>query len=141
MRVQLIRIGMHYLRARCALAKAVAAGSSSSRLYLAAAKRDAHRIERERMPWGDALARLIHAGVATGRGHWPEAAAQLNAAIAGLEASDMRYLAAIARRRLGELTGGDQGPALINEVNSWMRVQKVRNPDRFAATFLPDLRC
>jgi hypothetical protein len=137
MRVQLIRIGMRHLRARCALAKAVAAGAGHSRPYLASAERDAQKLERERMPWGDALAHLIRAGVASGRGDRPEAMARLKAAIDGLEANDMRYLAAVARRRLGELTGGDEGRMRVEEVNSWMSGQNIRNPDRFTAMLAP----
>ena len=33
----------------------------------------------------------------------------------------------MARRRLGELIGGDAGRLLIDEVNSWMTDQKIRN--------------
>src|SRR5262249_56040263 len=83
MRVQLIRIGMHHLRARCALAKAVAVGPPHSQPYLVSAERDARRLERERMPWGAALAHLIRAGVATGRGDRREAMARLKAAMDG----------------------------------------------------------
>jgi tetratricopeptide (TPR) repeat protein len=137
MRVQLIRIGMRHLRARCALAKAVASGAGNSRPYLASAERDARRLERERMPWGEALAHLIRAGVANGRGEGREALARLEAAMSGLEAQDMRYLAAVARRRLGELRGGDEGRMLIDQVNSWMSTQSIRNPDRFTAMLAP----
>jgi tetratricopeptide (TPR) repeat protein len=140
MRVQLIRIGMRHLRARCALAKAVTVGAAHSRPYLASAESDARRLEREHMPWGEALAHLIRAGVATGRGDRPEAVAQLSQAMAGLEANDMLYPAAVARRRLGELVGGDEGQALIEQVNSWMTAQRIRNPDRFTAMLAPGFR-
>jgi hypothetical protein len=49
----------------------------------------------------------------------------------------MRYLAAVARRRLGELKGGDEGRMLIDQVNSWMSTQSIRNPDRFTAMLAP----
>jgi hypothetical protein len=137
MRVQLIRIGMHHLRARCALAKAVAVGPSHSQRYLASAESDARRVEHERMPWGDALAQLIRAGVASSRGDRPEARARLSAGIAGLEATDMLYPAAVARRRLGELTGGDAGRTLLEQVNTWMSAQNVCNPDRYTAMLSP----
>jgi hypothetical protein len=129
---------MRHLRARCALAKAVA--SDDPRPYLAAAGRDARRLEREKMAWGEGLARLIRAGVAAGRGDTPGAVSRLNAAVAGLEANDMRYPAAGARRRLGALLGGDEGRALIAEVNSWMTSQGIRNPDRFTAMLAPGFR-
>ena len=84
MRVQLIRIGMRHLRARCALAKAVAVGigTGDAQALLDAAERDARRVERESMPWGNALAQLIHAAVAAGRGDRAGAAARLEAAVA-----------------------------------------------------------
>jgi tetratricopeptide (TPR) repeat protein len=140
MRVQLIRIGMRHLRARCALAKAASAAAGQAGPYLGFAERDAQRLERERMPWGNALAHLIRAGVAAARGARPEAIAQLHAAVAGLEANDMCYPAAVARRRLGELIGGDEGQTLTGQVNSWMSAQKVRNPDRFTAMLAPGFR-
>jgi hypothetical protein len=92
------------------------------------------------MPWGEALAHLIRAGVATGRGDRPEAITRLGAAMGGLEANDMRYPAAVARRRLGELTGGDEGRTLIDQVNSWMSAQNIRNPDRYTAMLAPGFR-
>jgi hypothetical protein len=138
MRVQVIRIGMRHLRARCALARAVAVPDPEP--FLAAAERDAGRLEREKMAWGDALAQLIRAGVAAGRGDEPGAVARLNAAMAGLEAGDMRYPAAGARRRLGELIGGDEGRALLAQVNSWMTAQKIGDPDRYTAMLAPGFR-
>jgi tetratricopeptide (TPR) repeat protein len=137
MRVQLIRIGMRHLRARCALAKAVSVSTGERGPYLASAERDARRVERERMAWGRGLALLIRAGVATGRGDRAQAIAWLDAAVVDLEANDMRYPAAVARRRLGELKGGAEGRALIDDVNAWMSAQKIRDPDRFAAMLAP----
>jgi hypothetical protein len=141
MRVQLIRIGMHQLRARCALAKAITVSTGDSRTFLAVAEGDARRLERERMPWGKALAQLIRAGVAACRGNRTESIARLQAAETGLEASDMRHLAAVARRRIGELTGGEEGRVVVEEVNSWMSAREIRNPDRFAAMLAPGFRC
>jgi hypothetical protein len=142
MRVQLIRIGMRHLRARCAVAKAVAVGigTGKARALLDTALRDARRVERESMPWGNALAQLIHAAVAAGRGDQAEAAARLEAAAAQLDSSDMCNLAAVARRRHGELIGGDLGRALIDEGNSRMTAQKVQNLDRYTAMLAPGFR-
>jgi tetratricopeptide (TPR) repeat protein len=146
MRVQVIRIGMHQLRARCALAKAIAVGASgdrdnsAARPLLAAAERNAKLLERERMLCSAALAHLIRAGVAAARGDRPGAVDQLNAAISGLAACDMNNLATVARRHLGELIGGAEGQALIAEVNSSMTAQKIRNPDRYSAMVAPGFR-
>jgi hypothetical protein len=138
LRVQVIRIGMRHLRARCALAKASA--SPDPRPYLAAADRDARRLLREKMPWGEGLAQVIRAGVAAGRGDTPGAVARLTAALSSLEANDMRYPAAGARRRLGTLLGGVEGRALIDQVDTWMTSQGIRNPCRFTAMLAPGFR-
>jgi hypothetical protein len=142
MRVQLIRLGMRHLRARCALAKAVAVGigTSEAESLFDAALRDARRVERESMPWGNALAELIHAAVAAGRGDRTRAAATLEAAVAHLESCDMRNLAAAARRRHGELIGGDLGRALVDQGNSRMTAQKIQNMDRYTAMLTPGFR-
>ena len=139
MRVQLIRLGMRHLRARCALAKAVAAGTSAgdARALFGAAERDARLMERESMPWGDALAQLVHAAVSAGRGDREGAAARLSVAEALLAACDMLNLAAVARRRRGALMGGDVGRALVDEVNSWMITQNIQNRDRYTAMLTP----
>ena len=61
LRVQFIRTSMHFLRARAALAAAVAVRRSrpaEARSLLAVARRAARRLERERMPCPTAYARL-----------------------------------------------------------------------------------
>ena len=50
---------------------------------------------------------------------------------------DMALHAACARRRLGELTGGDEGRTLIAAANEWMRGQEIKNPERMAAVIAP----
>jgi tetratricopeptide (TPR) repeat protein len=142
MRVQLIRLGMRLLRARCALAKAVAVGigTGEAQALLDAALRDALRVERESMPWANALVKLIHAAVAAARGDRARATATLEAAVANLESCDMRNLAAVARRRHGELIGGDLGRALIDQGNFRMTAQKIQNLDRYTAMLAPGFR-
>jgi hypothetical protein len=133
---------MRHLRARCAVAKAAAlgTGSAAARPLLDGAEHDARLLERERIAWAAALAQLIHAAVAAGRGETAAAIARLSAAVAGLEAADMRQMAAVARRRLGELKGGAEGSALVAQMNAWLTAQKVRNPDRYAAMSVPGFR-
>jgi hypothetical protein len=49
----------------------------------------------------------------------------------------MRLFAAVARRRLGETLGGDQGSQLVEEADVFMRRQAVRAPERFTYMLVP----
>jgi hypothetical protein len=63
----------------------------------------------------------------------------LCAAEDGFTAAEMDGLAAAARRRRGELLGGDKGCELVEAADEWMRGQGVRNPARFAALYAPGI--
>jgi hypothetical protein len=131
--LQKIRILFYERRARCALA--AAAEATRKQPLLRAAERDARRLEREGMPWSRALACPIKAGVAASRGDRSRAATLLAQAVTELEAVDMNLYAASARRRLGELIGGDEGRAHIDRADSWMREQTIQDPKRMADVF------
>ena len=138
LRVQYCRIIMYGLRARAALAAAPPGDAGKSLRAHAAA--DARRLERERMPWPDALAGLLHAGLAAARGDREAARVQLTAAAAAFDAVDLALHAAVARRRLGRLLGGDEGRALIVAADVWMAGQTIRNPERMTALLAPGFR-
>jgi tetratricopeptide (TPR) repeat protein len=127
LRVQTVRIFMHHLRARSALAAAEASSAARHKL-LRAAERDAHRIRRERNTWSQPMADILEAGIAVLRGQTPRAQSLLAAATAGFDATHMSLFAAAARRRQGELLGGDAGSKLIQESDRWMAQQHIRNP-------------
>jgi serine/threonine protein kinase len=135
LRVQQVYIFFLHLRARCALA--AAAGSKDPGPFLRAAERDARLLRHERMPWADALADLVEAGVALRRGDPGRAAGYLRAAVCGCDAGSMRLYAAAARRCLGQLVGGDEGRALTAEADAWTAGQNVRNRERMTALVLP----
>jgi hypothetical protein len=135
LRVQQVGIFLTHLRARAALAAAAAAADPGP--LLRAAEQDARRLRRERMPWADALAQLVLAGVSLGRGDSERARGSLRAAITGCDATAMRLHAAAARRCLGRLLGGDAGRALVAEAEAWMAGQNVRNPERMTALLAP----
>jgi hypothetical protein len=91
----------------------------------------------EKMPWTSALALLISAGVAAGRGA-PERAVSLYAdAAVALDRVDMAHYAQMARFRHGELIGGEEGKALVDNANSWMTAQTIKKPERWAAMLAP----
>ncbi len=52
-------------------------------------------------------------------------------------AADMALHAACARRRQGEVLGGEAGRGLVARADAWMTEQKIRNPERMAAMLAP----
>jgi serine/threonine protein kinase/tetratricopeptide (TPR) repeat protein len=136
-RIQGIRINATNLRARCALGAAAGASGRERRRLLASAAHDARRLEREQLPWSDALARLLHAGVAAGGGALAEVVPRLRHGVAGLEAARMGLYAATARRRLGEALGGEEGRSLVAAADAAMRAIGVRDPAAIATVFAP----
>ncbi len=133
-RVQLVRIEMRYLRARAALAAAaLAQGERMGRT----AEADARSIASERTAWGQALASLVQAQVAVLVREPERAARLLRSAIEQLEAASMALHATVARRRLGELLGGNEGAGMVVAADAWMREHGVRDPDRMAALLAP----
>ena len=136
--VQSVRINSLHLRARSAIAAAARrAGAGELETYLRVAARDAGRIEREDMPWGNALARLLRAGVASSRRQPEVAAPLLESAERELDAADMALHAAVARRCRGKLTGGESGNSLVGDADAWMSGQGIQNPERMAAMLAP----
>ncbi len=135
--LQIIRIMMLNLRARIALAVYRQGGVQDPHMLLRAAERDASSVEREKTAWGNALTLLLRAGIASCRGDERSTSNLLSRAIEALDAVDMNSFSASARRRLGELTLGDAGRALIEQADAWMRTQQVLNPARMTAMHAP----
>ncbi|MBV8232746.1 MAG: AAA family ATPase [Planctomycetaceae bacterium] len=120
---------------RCAIAMAATAADPKRLLRQAAAY--ARRLERERLPWTDALARLIRAGAASVQGDPDRAVHFLTVAAEGFEACGLELFAAATRRQLGRLLGGDEGRTLIARADDWMAGQAIRRPDRMTACLAP----
>lgn len=132
-RVQLIAIEAWHLRARAALA--LAASRGGDRALLARANADIRRIERERVPWGLAVAQLLRAAATHIEGR-PAAASMLQAEVA-LSACGMRLHAAAARRVRGRIEGDEK---LVRESGEFMAAQQIRDPDRMTGVFVPVFR-
>ena len=88
------------------------------------------------MPWSRALARLVRAGVAAGRGHDWKAVELLAASVDDFEGLEMHF-AESARRKLGLLVGGDNGRGMVSRADSWMTGQEINNPSRMATMLVP----
>jgi hypothetical protein len=136
-RIGFVRAGTLVLHGLSALA-AHRSGTPDRRLVRAAA-RDARRLRAMRQPWTRALARILDAGVALAIGARAEARAHLERAHAELAAADMHLYAAVARRRLGELAGGDEGARAIAEADAWLVSRGVRAPEQLARLFMPEV--
>ena len=63
--------------------------------------------------------------------------AELDAAIAGLDAADMPLFAAAARWRRGELQGGDAGRAERGRAEEWLLERGIVNPARMVPMLAP----
>ncbi|WP_437624417.1 serine/threonine-protein kinase [Sorangium sp. So ce1151] len=141
-RFQYYRVLLHHLRASAALEAAAREGGDArrSRALLREAERDAERLSREGAPWVDPMAASLRAAVAAQRGHTAAALSLLASAAAGFDAREMALFAACARRRRGELLGGEEGRSLVGAADAWMAGQGVRNPARMARIFAPGFR-
>ena len=138
-RVQLVRLEMLDLRARCALAAAPSATPSERRTLLRRAARDAKAVRRERMPWARPLASLVLASVAAQTGDTEAAIAWLWRALSDSQTVGLAAHEAAARRCLGQLLGGDEGRRLVEEADHWFAGVGGVRPDRLAAVLAPGL--
>jgi hypothetical protein len=139
LRVQVIRAQLLDMKVRCALAAARAAPPQSGerRRLVDEADRQASRLGRERAAWATALAHLGRAGVAAARGERAAAIERYEEAERRCEAYDMRMHAQMARRRRGELLGGEAGGVLVEAVDTWLADQGAKRPERLADMIAP----
>ena len=138
LRVQIIRIEALHLQARCSLAAAASGGGDERRL-IGVAENLARQIFKEGMKWADPLAALVQAGVASLRNEKQTAISLLSKACAGFEDAHMKLYAAVAKRRLGEITGGTEGQLLTDQADLWMREQKIRAPAKITRMLAPGI--
>jgi len=134
-RVQFIRIEAIDLRGRARLAAALASEDPAALLRRAAG--DAKRLQREHLPWAHSLAGLLRAGIAHARGAHDEAREGYAAAREAFRNLGTIHLAAIAERRLGQLTAGEEGQAMVTLADTALRRHNIGDPARFASLFAP----
>jgi eukaryotic-like serine/threonine-protein kinase len=134
---KLFRIESLHLRARSSLATAAAAAPQDLRPLLHEAGASARRIESEGVRWGSALAQLLRAGIASVEKRPDGAIELLRSAEDALRSSDMALHATVARRRRGELVGGEEGRTLVAEADDWMKGAGIRDPGGMARMLAP----
>jgi hypothetical protein len=135
LQVQTVSIFHHFLRARAALAAAKA--GAETQLLLREAMREVRTIEREKMEWGNALAKIIRASLPANQQKPQTAIALLHSAEESLERAEMKIFRDSVRRRRGELIGGEDGERLIRESEKSMREENVAVPEKLARVFVP----
>jgi hypothetical protein len=126
-RNQVTRVMLRDVRARGALAAAAAGIDRTT--SLARAARDARLIEREGGGWITGYVARLRAGLAAVRGDAAAAERELRSAHAALDASGLVLQAAVARRQLGLLIGGDEGRQLVVDSASLLRDRDVADVD------------
>ncbi|HZS38784.1 MAG TPA: protein kinase [Polyangia bacterium] len=136
MRLRLARTQLFELRARSLLAAAARLDGSERRRRLRAAARDARRVNRT-AGFGAGLALLLEASIAQLDGDAARALERLEQAERRFEELDMALHAQIARRRRGQLLGGDGGRELFTQADAWLRDRRVQNPARLSTLLAP----
>ncbi len=124
-----------HLRLRGALA--AIDGAASRKRLIRSAERDVRVLERLHTPWARSFAALGRAGIAVARGDRQRAAAAFARAAEVCASGDMRLFEAVARLRQGEMLGGDEGDAIIQEATEWMSQQSIASPRNMADTLAP----
>jgi hypothetical protein len=97
----------------------------------------ARRLGREFNPWTAMLAALVEAAADNAAGDRPGAIAALRRAIERAQSTDCVTFVPIARHRLGELVGGDEGGELVRTSLRTMTEWGIRNPSRWLAVYMP----
>jgi hypothetical protein len=138
LRVQGICIEALSVRARSAIAAAGQASDGDGRMPLVrAAERAVRRLGAMDAPHAAPLAALASAGLAsvTRQDDWARRC--LDEAVRGFESVEMALYLAAARRRRGEIEGGESGAARASEADAWMQAHGIRNPERMCAVLAP----
>jgi hypothetical protein len=83
---------------------------------------------------------MLRAGEADVANRADDAVALYRQAAEAFAASDMALHGAVARLRLGQWLGGDEGRALCERSLGWMREQNILDPERMARMMAPTSR-
>ncbi len=127
LRIQAVAIEGWHTRARVELANGLVDDAGKA----------AKRLEREKLPWSHALAACVRAGMATARDDRRAAVAELDRAATVAEEARLGLFAIAARRRRGELLGGDEGRALTRDADEALTAESVVAPGRLCAMLIP----
>lgn len=135
LRIQIILIEALNMRALTALAMATISNDKAS--FLKIAEKEARRIEKEDVIWGNGMAKSIRGQMAMVQGDQQEAISWLADAEFTFELANMKLFAMSIARRRGELIDGEQGSRLIDGANSWFNSQQIKSIEAISSIFVP----
>jgi hypothetical protein len=137
--IHITRIEMLCLRARARIACAASPGISARQRdkHLREAAKDISKLEEDPHLWPKATAALMRACAAVVGQQYDVARDMALRAERACLAADTEIHAAVARLRLGELTGGARGAELAEEANQRLAAQGVKSPERVARMIAP----
>ncbi len=136
LRVESLRISALEQRGRAAVATALRMPASESEM-IKIAQADATALEGLGVAWAAAFALVLRAGVEAIRGDRAAVLTRLTLASSRFAAADMALHSAAVRLRLGQVTGGDEGSALVREATAHMKSEGVMSPEKMASLFVP----
>jgi hypothetical protein len=131
-----VRIRAQYTHGLAALA-AVETGNDHGGKYLASAARDARALSRERIPWGESLARLLDAGVALQAGRRDACLSRLERVADEFAAQRLAAHAAAVRDRLAHLRCDDMSAVDISRAHAALESEGVAAPERLIKMLVP----
>ena len=135
LQVKMIRIDLHELRGRTALAMAEKAVDQSD--FLRQARDDARSLEREGQRWALAHAHYLRAGIAACEGDAIRAIREMILAVEDYDLAEMPLRAQILRFRLGEILSDEKTRVLRDKAEQWIRDQGIVAPARWAGMYAP----
>jgi hypothetical protein len=142
--ITMVRLEIDFLEGRIALALAQRREGTARKNALRRAKKLVSSLAGS-VPIGKPLALMIEAGRAHLLGDRQGAIEALREAIVLFEKHDSRLLMAVVQWRLGQTLcgqdGGQEGTALLEEAEAWMRGQTIANPARMVAMHFPGWPC
>jgi serine/threonine protein kinase/tetratricopeptide (TPR) repeat protein len=135
-RAQITRFGMRFVRGLCALA---AFDELGERALLRDAHACAQAIARERVTWSECFSQILLFGIAMRRGLAESALIHLEQAEERARLTGMALHGAVVRHRRGEIIGGHEGQALIDEALVFTAAQDIKNPQRMLDMLSPKI--
>jgi serine/threonine protein kinase len=139
LRIQALRAEIWYARGRALLGALASLQGSAHAARTAELGRIAQLLEREGMPWTDALATQLRAGLHAQRGEQDAARRELERAATAFNAVDMDLHAACARERLGVSIGGTHGAEMRASATRVFDAQGVVNREAMMQLYVPGM--